>query len=428
MNARFDAAVWSGVERRLAGVEGFIPDAPPWTQPADSVINDGVRPGSAFRRVGARSISHRRRLVLALTVAAAVLALIALALLVGAPTNQVDRRDEPFGPFGIHRSSDSGGSAAVLPDGRVLIASGSWEQMGTVVGPRIDIWDPVRGRVDAGAFVVGRVHAAATLLLDGRVLVTGGFGGPYAYSSSAVATAEVWDPGTGAFEATGSMRVPRVNHTATLLRDGRVLVIGGTGPGGSVTSAEIWDPATGVFRDAGDFTGSGGFHTAALLPSGDVLVLGTGLGELWRVATERFSNLQGTPSIIGSTTVTMLLDGRLFVIRDGVAFITADGLSTTPAGSLPGPRGRYATTLLPDGRVLISGGVEAEQGPAMTSVLMFDPVYRSFRAAPPLAHPVDRHMALLLPDGRVLIVFDVNGPDGQASPFIYDPGSAGTTR
>jgi hypothetical protein len=374
--------------------------------------------------------------VLALAVVAALLALVAAALLVGRPRDEVERLDEPFGPFGIHRSSDAGASAVVLPDGRVLIASGTWTQMGAVVDPGVDIWDPTSGRTAAGTAVVGRIMSAATLLLDGRVLVTGGFGGPGAYGSNAVATAELWDPATGTFSATGSMALARVGHTATLLADGRVLVIGGVGREGIITlnPAELWDPATGTFRPAGElageFAGSAGLFSATLLPSGDVLALGRGgPGQIWRVASETFMGAPAALTSLGETTATPLLDGRVLVIlghegglapRSPSAVILFDE-TTTSIGPLLRPRSRYATTLLPDGRVLISGGVESDQGPPMASVEVFDPALGTFSEASPLAVPVSNHQALLLPDGRVLIVFDVNGPDGQAEPFIYDP-------
>ncbi len=443
MNARFDQPVWSGIERRLADVEAFIPDAPPWRHAADAVdeprtmADRRVRAGSAFGRPGTRLATPRRKLVLVLAVGAALLALIGVAALVGTPREQIDRLEQPFGPFGIYRSSDPGGSAAVLPDGRVLIASGTWMNMGEKVDGGFDIWDPANGRVWTGTMGVGRISAAATLLLDGRVLITGGFGGPYAYGSSAVAAAELLDPNSQAFSATGSMAWPRVGHTATLLPDGRVLVIGGTGPDGIPTFAEIWDPATETFHLAGRPAFPDGHHAATLLPSGDVLTLGASNNEIWRAATESFvaapSGLAGNDVI----SATPLLDGRLLVFRDAapgrsmappVAFIVSEEGGATPTGTLLRPRARFATTLLRDGRVLITGGVESEQGPGMTSVEVFDPRDGSFHPAPALAHPVHGHQALLLPDGRVLIVYDENGPEGQAEPFIYDPVAARSSR
>jgi hypothetical protein len=203
----------------------------------------------------------------------------------------------------------------------------------------------------------------------------------------------------------------------------------------ALTPAELWDPATGTFMPAGElageFAGSAGLFSATLLPGGDVLALGRGgPGQIWRVASETFTPAPAALTNDGETTATPLLDGRVLVIRGHEVGLTQRSPSalilsdetTTSMGTLLRPRSRYATTLLPDGRVLISGGVESAEGPPMASVEVFDPALGTFREASPLGVPVSNHQALLLPDGRVLIVFDVNGPDGQAEPFIYDPG------
>ncbi len=107
-----------------------------------------------------------------------------------------------------------------------------------------------------------RTGHTATLLNDGRVLVVGGPG------------AELYNPTTGTWSVTGSMTTPRAWHTATRLADGRVLVAGGDGAPSSVSSAEIYDPATGTWSVTGSLARGRRDHTATVLTSGQVLVAG----------------------------------------------------------------------------------------------------------------------------------------------------------
>src|SRR4029453_7382162 len=90
---------------------------------------------------------------------------------------------------------------------------------------------------------------------------------------------ETFDPGAGTFGAIVAMTTARRMHTATLLPDGRVLIVGGYGPGGALASAELFDPTAGAFREAGSLATARGGHTAILLPTGRVLVIG---GYGWR--------------------------------------------------------------------------------------------------------------------------------------------------
>ena len=115
----------------------------------------------------------------------------------------------------------------------------------------------------------GRVEHTATLLPNGQVLVAGGFG----LQRRSPTSAELYDPATGVWTATGSMTTGRVDHTATLLPNGQVLVAGGccdfTG------SAELYDPATGVWTATGSMATARQTHTATLLQNGKVLVAGS---------------------------------------------------------------------------------------------------------------------------------------------------------
>jgi hypothetical protein len=117
-----------------------------------------------------------------------------------------------------------------------------------------------------------RVGHTATLLPDGRVLIVGGLD----VTSRPLATAELWDAATDSFLPTGAMERPRSGHTATLLSDGRVLIVGGDDPEGfgRGRSAELWDPATETFSPAGEMAMTREGHSATLMPDGVVLIVG----------------------------------------------------------------------------------------------------------------------------------------------------------
>ena len=160
-------------------------------------------------------------------------------------------------------------TATLLMDGRILVVGGYDVPMER----KTELFDPASGNwVATGNLNVGRAAHTATLLRDGRVLVAGGWG-----TTGYLASAEIYDPATGAWSLTGSMSESRENHTATLLQDGRVLVAGGfnRSPGDTyLIGAEIYDPASGAWSAAADMDNQRSQHTATLLPSGNVLVVG----------------------------------------------------------------------------------------------------------------------------------------------------------
>lgn len=179
-----------------------------------------------------------------------------------------------------------------------------------------------------GSLSTGRGDHTATLLQNGAVLVAGGVDA----SGNDIATAELYDPVTGAWSTTGNMITPRSYHTATLLSDGRVLMVGGTNQAiVEIASAEIYDPATGHFTAAGSLTTPRESHTATLLNDGTVLVAG-GFNH----------GPGGTPVMLASAEIYHP------VVQSAGTWTTTSSLST--------PRYSHTATLLNDGTVLVVGG------------------------------------------------------------------------
>jgi hypothetical protein len=159
-------------------------------------------------------------------------------------------------------------TATLLPNGQVLTAGGT---SGSAISSA-ELYDPLAGIWAATASMsVPRSSHTATPLRNGKVLVAGGSNGALGR------TAELYDPATKTWTSTGSMATNHSQHTATLLRDGRVLVAGGrsTFPVNSlVANAEIYDPTTGIWSTTGTMRTNRFGHTATLLPDGRVLVAG----------------------------------------------------------------------------------------------------------------------------------------------------------
>jgi N-acetylneuraminic acid mutarotase len=266
-----------------------------------------------------------------------------------------------------------------------------------------------------------RANHTATLLRDGRVLVTGGTAEVDAYGlSGKLDSVELFDPSTNSWTApTARLNAARSNHTATLLKDGRVLVVGGGGPPGSF---ELFDPASGVWTmPAGTLNHGRSGHTATLLPDGRVLVAGGGTPviEVFDPFTETWSVLTDDPGTGGHPAV-LLADGRVLFLQGDTHTIydPADDSWSPGSGNLNQARSGATATLLPDGQVLVAGGVDISSGPDVISFEVFDPATGVWT---PLAVNlnVDRseHSATLLPDGRLLFVGGVDPLQGPPASY-----------
>jgi N-acetylneuraminic acid mutarotase len=130
------------------------------------------------------------------------------------------------------------------------------------------------GFISTGSLGTARLEHSATLLPNGKVLVAGGFDSSF---TNILVSAELYDPASGTWTATGNMRNVQTAHTATLLPNGKVLVAGGGGFGSNANHsilAELYDPASGTWTATGSLATARRNHTATLLPNGKVLVAG----------------------------------------------------------------------------------------------------------------------------------------------------------
>jgi hypothetical protein len=238
-----------------------------------------------------------------------------------------DPANGSFAPTGSMAEERGGHTATLLPNGKVLIAGGgntggSYPALAGSASGTAEVYDPASGTFSAtGEMVTSRAGQTATLLANGTVLIAGGWTG-----SSAIASAELYDPATGSFTLTGNMSAARTEHTATELPDGRVLITGGlnvTNPSGSST-AEIYDPATASFVATGSMTVARALHTATLLPNGTVVVVGGGTlaAETYDPSIGSFSLTALTESYRSGHSATLLQNGSVVVVGG------LDGLST----------------------------------------------------------------------------------------------------
>ena len=150
------------------------------------------------------------------------------------------------------------------------------------VAPLTELYDPATGTFGLTGGASGPTHwwvneNTATLLRNGNVLIVGNV-----ENDGSRADAELYAPATRLFSGIGNTTGPHEFSTATLLPDGEVLIAGGALPGGSgAAGTDLYDPAAGKFSAAEDMTIGRHSHTATLLPDGTVLIAGGYSVWLW---------------------------------------------------------------------------------------------------------------------------------------------------
>lgn len=236
----------------------------------------------------------------------------------------------------------NGHAMAVLPGERVLVVGGYGAGLPAPLLASSEIFTLAsRTFAVTGSLALARSAHTATPLPDGRVLVAGGSVAESAGFTTA--TTEIFNPGTGSFSAGPSMTMPRFNHSAIPLDDGRVLVLGGNG----LRSAEVYSPTTNTFSPVGNMAVNHGLgHVAVKLGDGRVLVLG------------------------GDATLNIQPSAAAELFDPATN-------SFTSAGNMSMPRMQHFAVLEADGRVLIGGG-RTTGGDSVLTAEIYDPMSNSF--------------------------------------------------
>ena len=339
-------------------------------------------------------------------------------------------------------------TATLLPDGRVLVAGG----LAQPFVPRdvidhlrsVEIYTPTTGTWTlAGNMTLTRAGHTATPLDDGTVLVVGGSGASIVTLRSST---EVYDPAGDSWARSGKMEVPRSWHTSAQLPDGNVLIAGGFVQGRApelANSAEVYDPSSRSWTSTGSMAKERHAHTLTLLKDGKVLAVG-GRGV---VMAEHYDSSEGAWTEAGSLqeerrwhTATLLRDGKVLVTggmdddleaRQSAEIYDPAGNTWSLTGSMSEARAQHTATRLPDGRVLVAGGLGGGQtsilqiylsGPPLGSAEVYDPSSGTWSPVEAMSVKRTAHAAVLLKDGRVVVIGGTG--EGQSmldSTELFDP-------
>jgi hypothetical protein len=352
------------------------------------------------------------------------------------------------------QATRTGHTMTLLPNGQVLV-TGGWSSsynVPTVTYSSVEVYDPPSGTwTIISPLTTARAGQTATLLPNGKLLVAGGgvicsYAGASSYCST-LSSAELYDVPGGFWTATGSMAIPRLSQTASLLTNGQVLVTGGA----NSTTTELYDSSSGTWTATGSLNTAREFHTATVLPNGKVLVAGGGTWggpTVYVSSTELYDPVAGTWATAnsmndarGAHTATLLPNGKVLV-AGGIwdvdnPYFTAytqftaelyDPVSGTwmLTNSMTTARCSHTATLLPSGKVLVAGGVNYNGTTInnLSSAELFDPAAGTWTATTAMTTARSFHTATLLTNGLVLVAGGAGGPSGNtnlSSAELYDP-------
>jgi phage baseplate assembly protein gpV len=280
-----------------------------------------------------------------------------------------------------------------------------------------------------------RYYHTANLLSDGTVLVIGGAtNSPGTFPDPGTPSVELYDPAAGTWTVNGSLIGQRLLHTATLLPNGTLVIAGGWPDPFSTYTWELYDPATGTSPVTGPINAKRAGHTATLLLDGRVLIAGSfhdlDSAELYDQATETWTFTGSLHNGRYANTATLLSNGNVLIAGgwpgDASAELYDPATETwTFTGSLNTGRQGHTATLLANGTVLVAGGMNSG---TVTSAEIYDPATGTWTLTGSLNTARWRHAATLLSDGKVLVA---GGLAGNQTPLadaeIYDPATGNWT-
>jgi len=347
---------------------------------------------------------------------------------------------DPLGALVFDTSSNQQHTATLLPSGKVLLVGGNrWSGAETV-----RLFDPATRTYATGVpqLNIPRYSHTATALGGGVVLVVGGRARS---DDQTLNSAEIYNPADGSFTLLPAhLADARQQHQATLLADGRVLITGGYASAGQfLNSAELYTPGVG-FTSAGSMVAARGSHAAVRLSDGSVLLT----GGTWEAnSAERYIPVNDAAGAFATTgaMVTPRMQHAAVLLTNGTVLIaggvSVDGTVDVPAaevynpagsgtfsatGVMTTPRRMPVATLLNDGRVAITGG-EVPQPPGSPAVAareIYDPVAGTITADGEMVVARGGHSAVLLDDGRVFLHGGYGWSTTPGSAEFYTPGTA----
>jgi hypothetical protein len=351
-----------------------------------------------------------------------------------------DQATGTFSPTGSMTTARANHRQAMLFDGRVLI-TGGFDSAGAPIASA-EIYNPVTGTFSAtsGSMAAARSAHRINTVGDGKVLVTGGFGA----GGAELATAELFDPATQTFTAAGSLAHARANHGATVLPTGIVLVTGGHGGGGVLGSTELYDPDTNKFSTGPTLNQARQSHASQLLPNGLVIISGgnnnnsgnwdiqthfLSSAELYDPAKDTFTTTGSKTNATSGGNPILLWTGKFLLAGGG----TNEAELYTPempgtietwvaTGNMVTARTAQLWSLLDDGRVLMTGGLDSAGNP-LASAELYDYLTGKFSSTENMTIARQHHKTTLLYTGKVLVTG--GRPSATAnvlnSAELYDP-------